>query len=217
MPTIRLPVVSILLGYSCSALTGCGIQPPPDIVPAQANVVSLDPQNWYIYYSSGTPAHPLADADGAWSFGFPVSGHVNYVQTPFNTTTALHNVTVTFKVESDAPDYRVVDASDIPPATVHVFFEQKNDDLIEPGGRWWAGASLYNLGSQDNTTITLVLPLTPDQWSDVYGEHDAQSFYAALANVGWVGVTCGGQYFWGHGVGLNSGSAKYVLIDLQVN
>jgi hypothetical protein len=61
------------------------------------------------------------------------------------------------------------------------------------------------------------VPLTPDQWSNVFGQRDSQSFYAALANVGWIGVTFGGQYFWGHGVALASGSAKYILVGFQVN
>ena len=43
-----------------------------------------------------------------------------------------------------------------------------------------------------------------------------QSFYAALNNVGWIGVTCGGQYFWGHGITLGSGAANYILVDFQV-
>jgi hypothetical protein len=210
------PIALALL--SCSM--GCGIQPPPNIPPQEANVVSLDPQNWYIYYSGGMPPHPSADIEGAWSFEFPASktgGHVNYVQTPFNETTTLHNVNITLRVESDAPLYKVIDPTDILPATVHIFFEQQNDDLRNPNGRWWAGASGYNLGSQDNTTITFVVPLTPDQWTNVYGQSDPQSFYAALENVGWIGLTCGGQYFWGHGVALDGGSAKFILIDYHVN
>ena len=63
------------------------------------------------------------------------------------------------------------------------------------GGR----GQLYNLGSKDNTIVSFSVPLTPDQWSNVYGQRDSKSFYAALANVGWIGVTFGGQYFWGHG------------------
>jgi hypothetical protein len=43
--------------------------------------------------------------------------------------------------------------------------------------------------------ISFSVPLIPDQWSNVDGQRDAQSFYSALANVGWIGVTCGGQYF----------------------
>ena len=181
--------------------------------------MSLAPQNWYIYYSAGMPLNPTADGAGAWSFEFPSSeagGHVNYVQTPFNATTTLHNVRVTFRVESSAAQYAVLDPGDISPATVHLFIEQQGDDLSSPNGRWWAQAGGYNLGSQDNETITLSVPLTPDQWTNVYGQRNARDFPAALGNIGWVGLTCGGQYFWGHGVALGSGTARFILIDFQM-
>src|SRR5205807_10391363 len=64
--------------------------------------------------------------------------------------------------------------------------EQKNDDLRNLNGRWWATWSQYNLGAPDNTTIRFVIPLTPDQWSNVHGQRNPASFYAALANVGWI-------------------------------
>jgi hypothetical protein len=181
--------------------------------------VSLAPQDWHIYYSAGLPDNPSADTEGAWSFNFPSSqngGHVNYVQTPFNATTILHYVSITFKVEAATPLYQVLDPGDHPPATIHLFFEQRGDNLREANGRWWAQTGAYNLGSRDNETITLIVPLTPDQWSNVYGQQNQQAFYDALGNVGWIGLTCGGQYFWGHGVNLGSGSAKFVLIDFHV-
>ena len=129
----------------------------------------------------------------------------------------LHNVTITFKIESHAPKYLVIDPTDHLPATVHLFFEQKNDDGRNPNGRWWATWSKYDFGSQDNTTTTFVIPLTRDQWSNVIGERDATAFYAALSNVGWIGITCGGQFFFGHGIAMDSGSAKYAVVDLSVN
>lgn len=208
----RLFVIALLpLG-----LGGCFQLPP--IPPKQPNVASLDPQDWYIFHGSNTPAHPSANADGAWSLSIPnFPGHVNYIETPFNATEVLHNVTITFKVESDAPQYFVMDTTDHLPATVHLFFEQKYDDLRDPNGRWWATWSKYDFGSQDNSTIKFVIPLTPDQWSNVVGERDATAFYAALANVGWIGITCGGQFFFGHGIAMDGGNAKYVLVDLSVN
>jgi len=214
-----------LLLASLSCLTGCGflargVTPPPNIPPQQANVVSLDPQSWYLFYSTGVPLHPAADPQGVWSFEFPstgTGGHVGYIQTPFNATTTLHHVIMTFKVQSNAPQYDVLDPSDIPPATIHLFFEQQGDDLSNLDGRWWANASRYNLGSQDGQTLTIAVPLTPDQWTNVYGHSDPNAFYAALANVGWIGFTCGGQYFWGHGVALGGGSAKFILIDFRVD
>jgi hypothetical protein len=196
---------------------GCGgfSTGPPNIPPPQPNVVSLDPQDWYILYSTGMAAHPSPNA-GVWSVPFPTAGHVNYIQTPFNVTTIPNSVSLTFRVDSDSPQYEVIDPSDILPATVHIFFEQQGDDLIDPDGRWWADPSEYDLGSHDNRTITTVVLFDPSQWSNVNGLKDPQSFYAALSNVGWIGVTCGGQYFWGHGVALGGGTASYVLVDFDV-
>jgi hypothetical protein len=215
----RPNLVQVALGLASLSFIGCAIS-APDIAPHQANEVSLDPRDWYVLYSANMASHPSAEPNAAWSFEFPsaeAGGHVNYVQTPFNATTPLHNVVLTFRVESDTPQYEVADSTDILPATVRLFFEQQNDDLRDPNGRWWATASKYDLGSQDNTAIRLTVPLTPDQWTNVYGERDPNAFYGALDNVGWIGVTFGGQYFFGHGVALRQGTAKYVLVDLKVN
>jgi len=214
-----LPVV--LLSLACEA--GCGLVVSagvPAVEPEVPNVVSLDPQNWYILYSAGMPLHPSADPEGAWSLEFPNAadgGHVNYVQTPFNATITPSQVAVTFKVESTDAQYVVTDANDKPPATVRLFFEQQGDDLQDPNGRWWAQSSMYDLGSQDGQTLTITVPLTFDKWSNVDGKFDAQAFSEALKNVGWVGMTFGGQYFAGHGAAVSSGSAKYILIAYDVN
>jgi hypothetical protein len=208
-----------------STLTACnppqhGDTPPPNIPAAQANVVSLDPQSWYLLYSAGVQLHPAPDPQGAWSFEFPSSasgGRLGYIQTPFNATTILHSVSITFRVDSNLPQYQVLGPSDILPATVHLFFEQRDDDFYDPNGRWWADAGGYNLASQDGKTLTIAVPLTPDQWTNANGQHDETAFYAAFGNVGWIGLTCGGEYFWGDGVALASGSARFVLINFRVS
>lgn len=219
-PELTMKFSPIALASVCWLLGCAFVAPPPSIPPQEPNVVSLAPENWYIYYSEGMPSNPSADGAGAWSLEFPSSeadGQVNYVQTPFNSTTALHNVSVTFRVDSSEAQYVVLDPGDILPATFHLFIEQKGDDLSNPNGRWWAQTGGYNLGSHDNETITLSVPLTADQWTNVDGQYNAQEFPAALENIGWIGLTCGGQYFWGHGVALRSGSAKLILIDFHVN
>jgi len=208
----------LLLAVNC--LLGCGLAGPPNTSPQEPNVVSLNPQNWYILYSAGMPPHPASDSEGAWSFEIPSStggGYVAYVQTPFNATTAPNSLTITFKVESDSPQYEVLDPNDHLPATVRLFFEQQDDELSNVNGRWWAIGSLYNLGSQDGQTLTFTIPLTSDQWTNVDGQQDPQAFSTALKNIGWVGMTFGGQYFAGHGVALNGGTAKYILIGYSVN
>lgn len=215
-----LAVCLLISSMGCGFTGSTGPAGPPNIRPEEPNVVSLDPDNWYIFYSAGMPAHPAPDPEGAWSFDFPSSetgGHVNYVETPFNATTALHNVTVTFLVEDNAAQYVVTDTTDHLPATCRLLIEQQNDNLSNPNGRWWAQASMYDLGSQDNQILTISVPLTSDQWTNVEGQYDAQAFSQALENIGWVGVTFGGQYFAGHGVSVSSGSAKYILIDYSIN
>jgi hypothetical protein len=212
--------LALLFSPGCSGFNSGA----PHVAPAQPNVASMAPQEWYILYSTGMAAHPSPNLAGAWSFPFPsarqpgadVDDHVNYIQTPFHATVLPHSVTLTFRVESASPQYEVIDPADIPPATVHIFFEQQDDNLTSPDGRWWADNSQYNLGSEDNQTITMTIPFDPRQWSNVNGLKDAASFYAALANVGWIGITCGGQYFWGHGVAVGSGSASYILMDFRV-
>jgi len=219
------PVVACALGVcALLALAGCALTAssggPPQVGPQAPNVVSLDPNQWYILYSAGMPRHPSADPAGAWSFEFPnhsTGGHVNYVETPFNATTTLHNVTVTFLVEDDAAQWVVIDPTDHLPATCRLMIERQNDDLTDPNGRWWAQASMYNLGSEDNQVLTISIPLTPDHWTNVMGQQDAEAFAQTLQEIGWVGVTFGGQFFAGHGVAISGGSAKYVLINYSVD
>jgi hypothetical protein len=210
--------IQVVALISLSGSTGCGgISPPPNVRPREANVVSLNPRDWYIFYSDEMDSHPTANPTGAWSFEFPSGdGHVNYIQTPLNVTTIPHSISMTFRVESESPQYRVTDSDDTLPATVHLFIEQQNDDLRDPDGRWWSHEGGYSLGSQDNNTITFVVPLTPDNWTNVIGQRDTNSFYAALGNIGWIGVTYGGQKFFGHGVGISNGKAKYVLVSFSI-
>lgn len=211
--SLILPLLSCLM--ACGFIGSSG-----DIAPQEADVVSLDPQNWYIYHSGGMPLHPSTDTEGAWSFVFPsweTGGHVNYVQTPFNATTTPSTVTITFRIDSESPQYVVLDTGDRPPATFRLFFEQRGDNGSNPNGRWWAGASRYDLGPHDGETQTISMPLASDHWTNVEGQTDPQAFSAALKNVGWFGVTFGGQSFAGHGVALSGGTAKYVLIDYRVN
>jgi len=212
---------ALALAAGCGAASSTKPSLPAD-PPANPNVVSLNPQNWDILYSIGTPPHPAADPQGAWAIELPAAGsdptdpgHLGYVQTPFTATTTPQAVTVIFQVDADAAQYELL--GDVLPATCRLFFEQKNDDLVNPNGRWWANSSMYNLPSQTGQVVVTTVPLTPDLWTNVDGEQDPAAFAAALANVGWFGITFGGQQFAGHGVGVTAGSSKFVLINYEVN
>ena len=41
-------------------------------------------------------------------------------------------------------------------------------------------------------------------------------FANALAEVAFVGFTCGGGYFYGHGVNMESGTATFTLVAFDV-
>jgi hypothetical protein len=241
-------LLAIIVLAAVASTTGCAFvgsqQDPLDPTsypPDEINTISLNPQNWFWASAYGMPPHPALDSEGAWSFNFEMApasiaqvrtgvyGAAGYLVVPFQATIPLHQVTITFEVESKDPQYVVTDPADHPPATLHLFFATRPFDFSgdDPNGRWWGSAPYFNndgfnslgydLGSRDNQALVMSIPLTPDRWSNVYGQQNPQAFAAALKNVGFFGLTFGGQYFWGHGVGLSSGNAKFILINYVVN
>lgn len=236
LAVILLAVVGSTTGC---ALAGSNASDPPSYSPDEINTISLNPQDWFWASAYGMPSHPSTDPEGAWSFNFglyPTNsdqvgsgayGIAGYLMVPFEATTPLHMVTVTFEIESKNAQYRVVDPTDHPPATFHVFFATKGFNWSNPNERWWGSAPYFNndgfnsggydLGSRDNQVLVMSIPLTPSHWGNVYGQSDHQAFSNALANVGYFGLTFGGQYFAGHGVALSSGSAKFILINYVVD
>jgi hypothetical protein len=88
--------------------------------------------------------------------------------------------------------------------------------------RWWSRDFSYQL-QPTNGSLTLTVPLTPDQWSSVLGEVGKTSaaatagFADTLKNVGGIGMTFGGGCFAGHGVYLNSGNATFTVTDFRIN
>lgn len=214
--------LALTAGCAAPAATSANSVQPAADPPVAPDVVSLNPQDWNIIYSDGTPPHPVSDPQGAWAIQLPATGtvggnpaHLGYVESPFTATTTPHAATVVFQVDATAAQYQLL--GDTLPPTCHVFFEQKNDDMVNPNGRWWATASMYNLPSQNGQVVVFTIPLTPDQWTNVNGQHDDAAFSAALANVGWFGFTFGGQDFAGHGVAVAAGASKFVLINFVVN
>lgn len=214
--------VGLALTVGCGFVGSGSNSSLPKDTAAEPDTISPNPQDWYIRYSNDVGPHPSTDPEGDWSFEFPtwssnnlIQGHVNYVETPFDATKTPSVVTITFKVESTAPKYRVF--GDTLPATFRLFFEQKGDNMSNADGRWWAGSSRYDLGSAPNQVHVTSVLLTPDKWTNVYGKQDPNAFAAALANVGYFGLTFGGQSFAGHGVALAGGTSKFILINYEVN
>ena len=107
-------------------------------------------------------------------------------------------------------------------ATVRLFLERKNDDLSEELYRWWANSTIYDLQTTSEN-VTMTVPLTPNQWSSVYGKPGnlngttRAGFQDLLTNLGHVGMTFGGRCFAGHGVNVSGGTARFALISETIH
>src|SRR5216683_1868757 len=53
----RMKIEALAL-VSVSCLAGCGIQPPPNIRPQEANVAALNSQDWRTHYGDKMSFHP---------------------------------------------------------------------------------------------------------------------------------------------------------------
>ena len=98
-------------------------------------------------------------------------------------------------------------------ATVRPFFWAHQNSPAE-FDRWWANPVAYQLAAG---SATITVPLAPDQWSSVngkFGSTDAGAlagFQSALKAVSSLGLTFGGGCFFGHGVNVSGGTARFVL------
>ena len=215
-------------------LIGCG---SPNQQPSSRG--SQSAPGWSILYSPGMPSRPTAGGSGTWYFDFPsdpnypacvsnpdtVCNSVNYVINSYSGP-ATHSVSMTFQiVTTGVPTFNYIMETDntcVTAATVRLFLERKNDDLSQEFYRWWANPMVYDL-QPTSGDVTMTVPLTPDQWSSVYGKVGNQNattlagFQDALTNLGDVGMTFGGGCFAGHGVNVSGGTARFALIGYTIS
>jgi hypothetical protein len=68
----------------------------------------------------------------------------------------------------------------------------------------------------------LTAPLTPDQWTSVFGKKGDYSspaevgFAQALQNLANVGFVFGGGCYYGHGVNVSGGTARFTLKEYSI-
>ncbi len=145
-------------------------------------------------YSQGMPPQPTVEGAG-WFFDFPLGPPgVHGMTRPWGsvgggTLTMSYQVdgAATF-IEVDAPD-----PSAPGPGKVRLFLQRSGDD--------WSGAgerASYRWYSQPLNLApgpaTLSVPLTPENWTNVYGQPDPAGFAACLANLATVGMGFGGSF-----------------------
>jgi hypothetical protein len=196
---------------------------------SRSNAIPLDSQAWSILYSPGMPPHPMPQAGGSWYFDFPTApGSVNYVLSEVNMT-ASSTVDASIMVTTiGTPTFRYDFGPDNPcvsPAHVRFLLQQKGDDLSGKNGkqyfRWWSNRVAYQLAPGSSKLKTSLTDL--NQWTSVFGEKAnastaaAAGFKGAIANLGDVGFSFGGGCFYGHGVHVSGGNARFAVTSFTLN
>jgi hypothetical protein len=204
-------------------ILGCGSQPSP------SSTISLNPNAWNFLYSAGVPGHPDPAGSG-WYFDFPSCGgtaacSVNYLVTPVDFNVFGGHVSASLQITTTgSPTFNYKLAPDNTcdnPAHVRLFLQQKNDPLTAQAEfyRWWSNPTVYELAAGSST---LNAPLIPDQWVSVLGkignssQRATDGFKTALRNLGNVGFTFGGGCFYGHGVNVSNGTARFTLMGYSI-
>lgn len=166
-----------------------------------------------------------AGANGSYYFDFPVgSGSVNYVM--LNDTAVLSKaVTANITVSTTGNptfQYQLGDPSNtcVYPAHTRFMIQEKGDNFTGQGAyefyRWWSiDPHSYELKAG---SATLSAPVTdPSQWISVFGKAGNASaaatagFTQALHNMAQVGFVFGGGCFYGHGVQVTGGTARFII------
>jgi hypothetical protein len=103
--------------------------------------------------------------------------------------------------------------------------QQKGDDLSGVRGkqyyRWWSINAAYELAPGSTRLTAQVSDLS--QWVSVGGERaDATAaatagFWEAMNNLGAVGFSFGGGCFYGHGVRVSGGGARFAVTSYKLS
>jgi hypothetical protein len=63
----------------------------------------------------------------------------------------------------------------------------------------------------------MTVEIAPDQWTNVEGERSRSGFTEILKNMGNIGLTFGGGCFFGHGVNVSGGTARFIMTRFELN
>jgi hypothetical protein len=188
----------------------------------------MNAQAWDILYSPGMPPHPTPQPDGGWYLDFPSAPNsVHYVLAAVNVT-ASSSVDASILVTTTGAPIFVYnlqpDNNCTYPAHVRFLLQEKGDDLSGTNGkqyfRWFSNSAAYQLAPG---AANLSAPLTDlSQWTSVFGEKAnagaaaKAGFEQAIANLGRVGFSFGGGCFYGHGVRVTGGGARFAVNSYTV-
>ena len=193
-----------------------------------SNVVPMNAEAWSISYSPGMPPHPAPQDGGGWYFDFPTNPNsVHYVLAPVNMIASSY-VEAKISVATTGTPVFVYNLEPgntcIYPAHVRLLLQEQGDDLSGTNGkqyfRWWSTSIAYQLAPGEADLSASLSDL--GQWISVLGEKAnasaaaAAGFKQAIANLGNVGFAFGGGCFYGHGVRVSGGGAKFAVSSYAV-
>jgi hypothetical protein len=231
----EMALIVYVLISACACTTQSGSTTAPSNPPPPE--ISMAASSWDFRFSPGMPEHPSGLPVG-WFFDFPVYSEVSTVNCNATNCPSVHYLTTASSMPLAGKTLAVtvlISVSGSPifqsalepgntcggPATVRLFFQRADDPgtLEAEFHRWWSvGSYVLSPGSG-----TLSVPMMPELWSSVLGRRGDSSaaategFNAALANLGHVGMTFGGGCFFGHGVNISSGTARFTVTSFGAN
>jgi hypothetical protein len=219
-------MAKVILGFLL--LAACSESRSQPAATAQSTVVPMNAQAWDILHSPEMPPHPTPQTNGGWYFDFPIPPRsVHYVLAAVNMP-ASRSVDASIIVTTTGTPVFVYnlqpDNNCTYPAHVRLLLQEKGDDLSGTNGkqyfRWWSNSAAYQLAPG---AANLSAPLTDlSQWTSVFGEKANASaasktgFEQAIAHIGSVGFSFGGGCFYGHGVRVSGGRARFIVNSYTV-
>jgi len=228
----RLPVVvapfacAVSLAAACTRSSPLDPASPSDGRNASSLVdgvgpISLQRSDWEVVSNPSRLAVANDDA-GRLVFDFPANGSMNYMYNVRPPQQITGEVVISLQVVTSGPVFFNWMTEPINtcghPASVRPFFWANGNGSGE-FDRWWSNPVGYDLAAG---TATLVIEPTPDKWSSLFGKFGNQDataragFDRATRNVSRLGITFGGGCYFGHGVFVQNGQAKFVLESYRI-
>jgi hypothetical protein len=197
-----------------------------DSAGAVAEPINLASKAWDIRFSYAMPKHPDGEGSG-WAFDFPKGTNcsvkqdcpgVHYVTTKYTKAitygakiiisgeiVTIGTPTFNYKLEKT----NTCDSA----AKARVLVQILDDDMYASNGRFWSNPLAIPLAP---SKLTLTIPLDDQNWTNVDGERNQKGLKTLLNKMGNIGVTFGGGCFFGHGVNVSGGSARFIMTSFEL-
>jgi len=182
--------------------------------------MKLTPRNWDII-ADGRVSIEALKPNGI-SFDFP-SFYVYRFLTAYTQaiTQGQLSINLSVKYTSGYPIFEfkpeLINQGTLPP-DVRLYIEAK--ESISDTDRWWSNPAYFNL-SEGAAKISI--QIIPDRWSAANGlfandnPDTLESFNETLFHPGRIGFSFGGGSFFGHGVKVKNGQARFSIHDFALS